>query len=197
MPVQPKTLKKHGERCIILMDGKQTLSDALQRLHKSDYPTNQAYFIVSRADKQYQVAHFSHLERIVAMMGYDSFTRPLDALPLPFADRIVPTDTPQSGLEIVDWVASKPQSTVVVIEDERVVGLFVNPNRSGDAGLLGGLSLLRIHGEFVQLCKDPRAKLSPVPPPQCPHCQEKNFFEFDLKQGIYVCPNCGKAVTQL
>lgn len=197
MPIRSKTLKDHGEQYVIVMDGAQSLGDALQRLRGSDYQANQTYLVVSRADKQHQVALFSELEGMVAMMGYGGFTQPLHALPLPFADRVEPTDTPQSGQEIVDWVASNPQSTVVVTEGGRVVGLFANPNRSGVSEWLGGQSLLELHGELVLLSEDPRADfVARVKPPRCPHCQKDNFFEFDPQQRAYVCPNCGKAVSQ-
>jgi hypothetical protein len=198
MPIRQATLKKHGEKYVILMDGTKTLSEALRRLRENDYQENQTYLVVARADKQYQVALFSELKSVVALMGYDSLVQPLHTLPIPFADWPVPTNTPRSGQEIIDLVASNPQSTVVVVEGDQVVGLFANPNRSGVAGWLEKLSLLELHGKPIQLDKDPRADFEArVAPPVCPHCGKKNFFSFDPQHQTYICPSCGKVVRQL
>ncbi|MDY7039266.1 MAG: hypothetical protein SVX38_00195 [Chloroflexota bacterium] len=197
MAIRSTTLKNHGERYIIVMDGAQTLGDALQFLRGHGYQANQTYLVVAQTDQRHRVALFSELKGVVAMMGYDSFAQPLHALPLPFADRVESTDTPQSGQEVVDWVASNPQSTVVVIEGDQVVGLFANPNRSSGSGWLDNLSLLELHGELVQLGGDPRADfVARVRPPRCPHCQMENFFEFNPQQRVYICPHCGEAVGQ-
>lgn len=195
MPIRPTTLTRYGEKQIILMEGTQILSDALQRLREHNYQENQAYLVVARADEQYQVALFSELRSVVTNLGHDSFAQPLQALPIPFADRVVATNTSQGGREIVDWVAITPQSTVVIVEDDRVVGLFANPNRSGSTGFVDGLSLTELHGQFIQLDKDPRASFEAhVEPPACPHCLGKHFFRFDPQHRVYTCPTCEKVV---
>jgi hypothetical protein len=195
MPIRPTTLTRYGEKQIILMEDTQPLSEALQRLGEHNYQENQAYLVVVWADGQYQVTLFSELRSVVTNLGYDSFAQPLQALPIPFADRVVPTDTSEAGREIVDWVAITPQATVVIVEGDQVVGLFANPNRSGGTGFVDGLSLTELHGQFIQLDKDPRASFEArVEPPACPHCQGKHFFRFDPQHRVYSCPTCEKVV---
>lgn len=198
MPIRPRTLERCGEKQIILIDGDQTLAEALRRLAACDYQENQAYLVVTRADQRYQVALFAELRQVVASLGYDSFTLPVQALPIRFADRVLSTDVPQSGQEIVDWVAATPQSTVVVVEGNQVLGLLANPNRAGAAGYVEGVSLLELSGVGVQLYADPRARFEArVEPPLCPHCGQRRFFQFDPQRKAYSCPACGSTVEQL
>jgi len=195
MPIGSTILKKYGEKYIILVDGSQTLEDALQRLRESKYRENQTYFVISRADNQYQVASIFDLKNVVGAIGYDSFVKPLQTLPIPFASRVVSTNIPQSGQEILDWVDTTPQSTVVITEGDKVVGLFVNPNLSSETGLINKTSLLELHGRLVNLGKDPRSDFKAhVPPPHCPHCQNEDFFEYDPQQKVYRCRNCKQVV---
>ena len=131
-------------------------------------------------------------------MGYDSFTQPLRTLPIPLTDRVVPINTPESGQVILDWVAINPQSTLVVVEGDRIVGLFANPNRSGGAGWLEQLSLLELHGPLVDLHTDPRANFdAQVEPPTCPRCEKEHFLKFDPQRQAYYCPNTGETVELL
>jgi DNA-directed RNA polymerase subunit RPC12/RpoP len=197
MPIRPTTLKTHGEK-YILIDGSQSLGDALQRLGEHHYQENEAYLVVAGAAQQYRLALFSELRNVVAMLGYDSFTQPLQALPIPSADRVVPTNTPEGGQVILDWVACNPQSTLVVVEGNQVVGLLANPNRSGLGDWLAKLSLLELHGKLVDLGADARAYFeAQVEPPVCPHCGSKNFFKFDPQKRTYNCPGCGQKVSLL
>lgn len=90
----------------------------------------------------------------------------------------------------MDWVASHPQSPVVVTDAGKFAALFVNPNRSGDLGLADNLSLLELHGELVQLSQDPRTDYVPkVQPPTCPHCHQANFYKLNDAMQFF-CPNC-------
>lgn len=197
MPIRPTMLKNHGEK-YILMDASQTLGDALQRLGEHHYQENEAYLVVAGAAQQYRVALFSELKSVVARLGYDSFTQPLQALPIRSADRVVPTNTPEGGQVILDWVACNPQSTLVIVEGNQVVGLLANPNRSGGEGWLDRPSLLGLHGPLVELWKDSRADFeAKVQPPVCPHCGKKHFFEFDPQRQVYFCPDSGKTVSLL
>lgn len=195
MPIRPRTLREYGER-YITMDGAQTLRDALQKLNDSGYQENQVYLIVARNDKQFQVSLFSKLKSIVAMLGYDSFLQPLQTLPIPFAERVVPANTPESGQEILEWVTSIPQATLVVVENDQVIGLFANPSRSGDQDILAQISQFELPGEFQEPNEDIiRAFLPKVHVPVCPHCRARGFFRFGHQ--VYTCRHCDKVVKSL
>jgi hypothetical protein len=197
MPIRPTTLERHGRKSLVVMGSDQTLDDALARLGELGYQENDAYLVVDRGDGQYQVALFLDMHLVVARLGYDSFTLPLRALPIPFADRVVPTNTPESGGEIVRWANRTPQSAVVVVEAGQVAGLFASRHRSASDAVFQPTSLLELHGHLAQLHDDPRAAFEArVAAPNCPHCGAKGFYRFDPRQRVYACQSCGHVVDQ-
>jgi hypothetical protein len=195
MPIRATTLERDGRKSLVVMGGDSTLDDALSRLRDLGYHENDAYLVVDRGDGQYQVALFLDLHQVVARLGYDSFTLPLQALPISFADRVVPTDTPESGGEIVRWVNRTPRSAVVVVEAGQVAGLFASRHRSAGDVAFQPAPLLELHGQLARLHDDPRAAFeAQVPAPDCPHCGTKGFYRYDPRQRVYACRTCGKVV---
>ncbi|HEY9652789.1 MAG TPA: hypothetical protein V6C95_19185 [Coleofasciculaceae cyanobacterium] len=199
MAIREKTLKENGAEYTILMDGNQSFDEAISLFADRKYPENDAYLVVALPNEQYHVILFSDLkQRVLGMMGSESLKQSLSGLPIPPASRVIPTDTTESGGEILDWVASHPQSTVVITDAGKFTGLFINPNRSGNLGLLDNLSLLELHGRLVQLSEDPRADYVPqVPLPTCPHCSQQNFYKFNIERKVFICPSCEGTVEQL
>jgi hypothetical protein len=210
MAIRERILQEHGAEYTILMDGTQTLTEALKLFQDKKSPENDTYLVVALPNAQYHVILFSELKEILGKMGSESLTQPLSNLPIPPASRVVPTDTTESGGEILEWVATHPQSTVVVTDAGKFTGLFVNPNRGGDLGLVGALSLRELYGEWSLVDGtsfqtlpgvNPRDSVPrPVPrvqPPTCPHCGQQNFYKFNIAQQVYICPNCQKIVEQL
>jgi DNA-directed RNA polymerase subunit RPC12/RpoP len=197
MAIKKRTLEEHGAEYTILIDGTQTLTEAKKLFEEKKSPENDTYLVVALPNWQYHVILFSDLIKILLMMGPESRTQPLSKLPIPPASRVVPRDTTESGGEILDWVATHPQSTVVVTDAGKFTGLFVNPDRGGDSGLAGNLSFLQLYGKFIQLSEDPRLSVLEVEPPTCPHCGQQNFYKFNTDRQVYICPNCQKRVEQL
>lgn len=193
MSIRKKTIEENGKRTVSL-EGSQTLTEAIQSFKDLKYSESDTYLVVTLSDEKYNVTLFSDLKEILKNLGPEGLTRPLSNLPIPPASRIVPTDTTESGGDIIDWVTSHPQSPIVVTDTGEFTALFVNPNRSGDSGLTDNLSLLELHGELVQFSQDPRADYKPkVQPPSCPHCHQANFYILnDAMQ--FVCPNCKEIV---
>jgi len=189
MSIRKKTLEENGKQTVS-MKGSQTLAEAIQSLKDLNYSENDTYLVVILSEEKYGVILFSDLKEILEKLGPESLTQPLSNLPIPPASRIVPTDTTESGGDIIDWVASHPQSPIVVTDTGKFTALFVNPNRSGDSGLADNLSLIEIHGELASLSQDPRADYVPkVHPPTCPHCHQANFYKVNEAMQIF-CPNC-------
>jgi len=189
MSVRKRTIEEHGKRTISLQ-GNQTLTEALQALQNLQYSENDTYLVVTLSDEKYHVMLFADLKAILKKLGPDSLTQPLSSLPLAPVSRIVPTETTESGGDLLAWVASHPQAPVVVTDAGKFAALFINPNRSGEAGLADNLSLLGLQGELVQLSQDHRADYVPkVQPPTCPHCHQANFYRLNEAMQFF-CPNC-------
>jgi len=195
MPIRSTTLERYGRKSLVVMDGAQTLDDALARLRALGYHENDAYLVVDRGDGQYQVALFLDLRLVVARLGYDGFILPLQALPIPSADRVVPTDTTESGGELVRWVNRTPQSAVVIVEAGQVAGLFASRHLSAGDVVFQPAPLLELHGELAQLYDDPRAAFEArVTAPDCPHCGTRGFYHYDPQQRVYACQACEQVV---
>ena len=188
MSIRKKTIEENDKRSVC-MEGSQTLTEAIQSFQYLKYSENDSYLVITLSDEQYNVILFSDLKEILEKLGTESLTQ-LSNLPIPPASRVVPTDTTESGGDIINWVASHPQSPVVVTDAGKFAALFVNPNRGGDSGLADNLSLLELHGELVQLSQDPRTDYAPkVQPPICPHCHQANFYKLNDAMQFF-CPNC-------
>jgi hypothetical protein len=189
MSIRKKTIEENDKRSVC-MEGSQTLTEAIQSFQHLKYSENDTYLVVTLSDEQYSVILFSDLKEMLKKLGSEGLTQTLSNLPIPPVSRIVPTDTTESGGDIIDWVASHPQSPVVVTDAGKFAALFVNPNRSGDSGLVDNLSLLGLHGELVQLSQDSRTDYAPkVQPPICPHCHQANFYKLNDAMQFF-CPNC-------
>ncbi|WP_339376197.1 hypothetical protein [Calothrix sp. NIES-2098] len=189
MSIRERTIEENRKPSVC-MEGSQTLTEAIEAFQALKYSENNTYLVVRLSDDKYNVILFSNLKAILKKLGSNSLTQ-LSNLPIPPASRVVPTDTEESGGDILDWVASHPQSPVVVTDAGKFAALFVNPNRSGDSGLADNLSLLGLHGELVQLSQDPRSDYKPkVQPPTCPHCHQVNFYRFNTDAKQFFCPNC-------
>jgi hypothetical protein len=194
MPIRPMTLEREGRKYLVV-PGDQTLDDALARLRELGYPENDTYLVVDRGDGTYQVALFLDLSRQLTPLGYDAFTLPLRELPIPPVSRVVPTDTPESGGEVVRWVNRTPQATVVVVEAGQVVGLFARRMLGGEVAFGEAVSLLELHGQLAQLHDDPRAAFEArVEAPICPHCGAQGFYRYDPQERVYACQSCRQPV---
>lgn len=194
MSIRRKTIEENNKQSVC-MEGSKILTKAIQSFQNLNYAENDTYLVVSLADEQYNVILFSDLKEILKKLGPEGLTQPLCNLPFPPASRVVPTDTDESGGDILDWVAIHPQSPVVVTDAGKFAALFVNPNRSGDSGLADNLSLLGLHGELVQLSEDPRADYIPkVQPPICPHCHQANYYGINDAMQFF-CTNCKKEIV--
>lgn len=193
MSIRKKTIEENGKSAFPV-EGSQTLTEAIQSFENLKYSENDIYLVVVLPDEKYNVILFSDLKGILKKLGPEGLTQPLSNFPIPSASRVVPTDTEESGGDIIDWVASHPQSPVIVTDAGKFAALFVNPNRSGDAGLADNLSLLGLHGELLQLSQDPRANYVPkVQPPTCPHCHQANYYKLNDAKQLF-CPNCKEIV---
>lgn len=191
MTIRNKTLQENGAKYTISMVGNQTLREALELFKDKKYPENNTYLVVALPNAQYNVILFSDLKKILRMMGHESLTQSLSDLPIAPASHVVPKNTTESGRDLLDWVDTHPQSTVIVTDSEKFIGLFVNPNRSGGSGLAYNLSLLELYGELSRLDQDSRSDYVPqVEPPTCPLCQTQNFYQFNVTEKVYICPSC-------
>ena len=194
MSIRKKTIEENGKRNIC-MEGIRTLAEVIQSLQDLKYSESDTYLVVSQAGTKYSVILFTDLKEILKKLGSEGLTQPLSNLPIPPASRVVPTDTEESGGDIVDWVGSHPQFPVVITDDGKFVALFVNPNRGGDSGLADNLSLLSLHGELVQLSQDPQTDYAPkVQPPICPNCHQTNYYKLNNAMQFF-CPKC-KGIVQ-
>ena len=197
MAIGEGTLEENSVPCTILMAGNQTLGEALKQFKDKKSSENDTYLVVALPNAQYNVILFSDLKKkildkkILEMMGPSSLTLPLSHLPIPQASRIVPKDTTEAGGDILDWVDTHPQSTVIVTDVGNFIGLFVNPNRSGSSSLADNLSLLELYGPILSGEADYESQ---VEAPTCPNCNQQNFYRFNTAKKVYTCPNCGFAV---
>lgn len=197
MSIEATTIQQYGEKQLIVMSPKKSLSAAIAVAQAKRYAENQAYLIVRLAEKEAAAMLLADvIPQIIQPLGYQSLLSSLRVLPLTKADLVVRTDIPESGREVVDWVAARPQSRVVIVNDRGVVGLFVNPNRSGKAisfsvgGHFDGLSLLGLHGE-VNNSTDPQQTFTQlVEPPICPVCHRQDFAEYQIVEKQYRCKHC-------
>ncbi|MDM8527335.1 hypothetical protein QUF58_03915 [Anaerolineales bacterium HSG24] len=195
MPIETTTLAQYGEQQLVAMSPDETLQAAMVALQASGHAENKTYLVVQLAEKEAAAMPFADLlPQVIQPLGYDSLAQPLRELPLSPADLVVRTDIPQSGLEVVDWVAARPQSMVVVVDDTGVVGLLTNANRSGAVSFSGGhfdgLSLLGLHGELAQSSQPHATFTQRVSPPTCPKCGQSGFAMFKQKQYHCAEPDC-------
>lgn len=192
MPINEGLLKKHGKKNIILVAGNQTLNGVIQRLQEGSYPENDTYLVVRLSNQQYKAAPLLDIRSIVTKMGPDSLIRPLRDLPIPAAGRVEHKNTTETAKSIENWLTNHPGSAVVVIGDEGFVGLLASTNMAGgfDSLILGALE-----GEQTDIGKDFRADVTrKVDAPTCPHCNQQNFFTYNLEKNQFVCTNCGKVI---
>lgn len=191
MPIRERTIKEHSKPAVPV-EGSQTLTEAIQTFEDLKYSKDDTYLVVTLPGNEYKVILFSGITGILKKLGSSGYNQPLSNLPIPPAGRIVPADTEEGGGEIIDWVASHPQESVVVTDAGKFAALFVNPNRSG--GLADNLSLLGLHGETVPLSQDLRVDFGRNKDlPVCPHCHQANYFKANGTMDLF-CPNCKEIV---
>lgn len=192
MPIHDRILKKHGKKLVILMAGNQTLNGVIQRLQEGGYPENDTYLVVSLSNQQYKVAPLLGIRNIVTKMGPDTLIQPLADLPIPAASRVEHKNTSETAKSVENWLTNHPGATIVVINDQGFVGLMAMTNM---AGVFDSLILGALEGEDVDIGQDFRADVTKkVAVPTCPHCNHRNFFNYDLEQNQFVCPNCRKVI---
>ena len=115
MPIQATTLDEYSEKQVIVVEHNQTLEYAITSLRLRNHNEDQAYLIVHMGEQKYRVIAFCELmSTIVTPLGYDSLTAPVYTLPIAQADLVVSSNIAQSGLEVIDWVAARPESKVVM-----------------------------------------------------------------------------------
>lgn len=197
MPFSEATLKKESKQFLVMV-GTHSLREALNQLAKNNSQENKTYLIVLQSDNLISVAWFPEFRRIIAMLGAGALDQPLQVLPLHPASQIFTKNTRKSSREILDKVGSQEYETVVVVDNSEVLGLLTNPIRSPSKSSVLDSSLSELPGQLVNLVLDPRSEYHPsLNAPQCPHCNEHNFFRFNSSQRFYWCPTCNKEVSQL
>ena len=189
MPIKKITLNEYGEKQVIVMERTQTLKEAIEALQAKNYDENRAYLIVRIEEQKYQVTPFIDLMKIViAPLGYDGLMVPLNTLPLTPANLMVRTDIIQVGRDVVDWVATHPQSRVVIVDSNgKYMGLFANTDRTGD-GLFGWTTLTELAGELEKNENPYKTFARLIDVPICPKCKKQDYARF--KSGEYTCQHC-------
>ncbi len=195
MPIRTSTLERDGYRYLVVVEENETLASAVAQLRQKGYHFDEAYLIISRLNGQHGAVLFPTLDKFLALTGWRGPEQPLSTVPIRPADRVVDSRTPQSGKEILDWVALNPESKVIVVDDTKIVGLFTSPNRSRPSGWVEDHSLTDLHGPLSRLYDDPRTYRPRQEPPTCPNCHVSNFFEFTPRTQVYACPNCRHRVS--
>lgn len=196
MPIPDATITYYGKPFIVFTTS-HTLREALKSLKESGYAPNEAYLVVVGSDGPavYYVQTFLQTVAFARLMDYDSLDTPLGALSLPPASRVVPTDTQEMVNNVLLWVRSNPNGTVVVTRDGAVAGLFA----STDLALFGffdRFGISRLHGDWLNLTQDPRAAFEVrAEKPTCPGCTTKQRFRLGMSE--LVCPKCGYEVKLL
>lgn len=136
MPIRQTTIEEYG-KLTVHMEGSQTLIEAIQEFEALRNPENDTYLVVSLSDGNYNVILFSDLfsdlEENINKLGTGYLNQPLSSLPISPASRIVPTDTEESGGDIIDWIAYNPQAPIVVTDAGKFAALFINLNMSGES----------------------------------------------------------------
>jgi hypothetical protein len=127
MPVEPYYLYQYCEKEVVILPGSAPLYAAFQALEEAGYFEASAWLIVEMADGSYRASLFADLLPLIEEEGPEVFYTLLDELPIPPVSRVVPTNTPESGQEILDWLHQHPGATVIIVEGERCAGLFTNP----------------------------------------------------------------------
>lgn len=189
MTIETTTIEQYGEAQWLEMSPQATLQDTIEQAKVKQYAENQAYLVVRLAEKEAIAMLFTDLlPQVIRPLGYDSLISPLKSLPLARADLVVRTDIPQSGLEVIDWVAARPQSTAVVIDNSGVVGLFVNPNRSGFFDSL--LSLFGLHDNVLASSDPHQTFAQSAPPAPCPVCRKADYAKYKASDDLYYCRHC-------
>lgn len=165
MSIVPRAVEEYGKKNIVKVNSTQTLGEVLRIAAACNYPPNDTWVIVTN----YQVIPLSELNGEPAQS--------LSELEVPPASRVVPLDTPESTGEILAWVDKTQGATMVIIDDDGVVGLFANSRRTARG-------------------RDPRTgQLMPLPSKVCanPDCKLPVEKFGPPKNKKYTCPNpdCG------
>lgn len=197
MAIREKTIEQHGEKQVVVMAASDRFNEARAVFMERRYAKNEAYLVVCHANGQVGVASFLDLVEVLGMIGPNSLSLPLSALKIPPASRVVEEERFESGLEVVQWVAAHPNSTVVVVDKKGdFVCLLTNPNRARSLSS----SLQRLHGKWISLLDDlrvdpaPREQTALISPPDCDHSLS---YRYDIQQNQYFCRACGQKMSGL
>ncbi len=60
MTIRQKTLEQRAEKCVIVMQGEQTLAEALAQLHQKQYRPNETYLVVTSPNEPYRVTRLAN-----------------------------------------------------------------------------------------------------------------------------------------
>ena len=193
--IRKTTIEKYGASYLFVA-ADNLLSYGLLQLDESKKTASSVFLVTRTDDGLYRVVLFSSLSEIIMMMGNDALEVQLALLPLPPASRVESVHSDIRASDLLDWLALHPTATVVLIDNEKVVGVLVNPNRAA-SGIAESVSIDELHGELAQLAHDPRLKLTQrTSPPTCPFCHKRTYFRFDTQAHAYRCPECNAEVKR-
>lgn len=193
MPISSELIEKHSKKQIIVLDDQHTLDDVAKTFQQKNSPENETYLIIQRRDKQFQVALISELKEVLAQMGmYQSLAKIPTSL-IPPADDVIPIHTKENELKIINRLRRIPDARFIIIDGDKVVCVFTNPNR----GLFDrAVSFLELHGMHVKLSELPDVDHHEmnIEIPRCPHCRNKDFYDATPDNLHLICRHCGKRV---
>ncbi len=126
MPIDPADLYALCEKEVIILPGDAPLGRALWELAQSDFNEATAWLVVQLADGSYRVSTFTALVPLLQSGDDEILYDTLEMLPLPAADRVIPTDTAETVAEIQAWLEENFLATVVIVDGDTCAGLFTN-----------------------------------------------------------------------
>ncbi len=194
MAIPLNMIKQKGEKQVILMQGDNTLDEAVQNMKQKGFAENRAWLVVDLGGGHFKTEKFSHLVHLVQNLGGRAFHRKLCTLPISNASRVYPVNTPKTAGTITTELGQLGGGSLVITDKHKFAGLLTNPHMGG-SGLSDTLSLSNLHGEFVNLSEDKRTNWIPSSGlPSCPHCQHQGLYEVNVTTFKYTCVKCHKEV---
>lgn len=155
MAISDRLIEKRRWKNVIVMQGDQTLQDAINELERlwewqpgaTEWNT---FLIVAESATQYRTTLFCRLPEYLGELTAAVLELPLSHHAIPAPNEVIPRDTPEAGGSVETRLKNTPGAIFVIVDSNGFVCAFANMNLSGGSAN-GTLASLFRNGRTVKL----------------------------------------------